>query len=132
LQTHSTKTFLTPLVRIDEDLPSAREKPPYLTYVKIDLMTLTPYLRSGMERNAPLCILRIVECLLNKLHEWIGIADTLEFGLFDLTSPGYNHEFVSQLDVSLLNRAFKSNVPSFQPWQIHGPEVQWNHWVHLD
>jgi len=56
LYTHCIKTFLTPLVRIDEDLPSAREQPSYLTYVKIDVDDFDPLFNEGYGEKCPIVL----------------------------------------------------------------------------
>ena len=125
-------TLSTPVVTLDQELARLIHHEPYSFLVKIDIDGLDTAVMHGMSALAQHCSLLIVECPINKIAERVVLADKLGFDVYDVTSPGYYHNKLSQLDFFFLNRNLKSLVEDFSPWRKYGPEVQWDFWKHLD
>ena len=132
VQDFCLQTLKTEVVRLDQELANLIDHPRFSTIVKIDVDGLDSQVMLGMADVAHLCSLLIVECPINRIAERIDIASQLGFDVFDVTSPAYYHGTLSQLDFFFVNRDLKSYEPSFNPWSIYGPEVQWDHWQHFD
>lgn len=126
------ETIRTPVVSLDEELVILLQRPQFSFIVKIDIDGLDTDVMRGMSLLACRCALLIVECPLKLLPERVALADELGFDVFDITSPGYYYNKLSQVDVFFLNRALAAIEPSFNPWMQKGGVVDWGHWIHLD
>lgn len=76
--------------------------------------------------------LMIVECPTNLILERIGLAHELGFEIWDIVSPGYYYDQLSQVDVFFINKKIKKNNINFNPWRKSGGVVIWEHWLHMD
>jgi FkbM family methyltransferase len=99
--------------------------------VKVDVDGEDATVMEGMASIAPHTAMLIVECPTHKLNERFLVADLLGFDIFDITSPGYYYNQLSQVDVFFVNRVLKANLQSLNPWRAAEGKLDWNQWIHF-
>lgn len=76
--------------------------------------------------------LMIVECPTNKLSERVSLAHDFGFEIWDIVSPGYYYQQLSQVDIFFISKKIKDSNIEFNPWLKSSGAVVWDEWVHVD
>lgn len=76
--------------------------------------------------------LMIVECPTNKIPERVNLAYEYGFEIWDIVSPGYYYDQLSQVDIFFVNAKIKGPNIDFNPWRKSAGKVIWEKWVHLE
>ena len=100
--------------------------------VKIDVDGEDTNVMRGMKKLARHCGLLIVEAPSGRILERISLANELGFDVFDITSPGYYFNQLSQVDLFFVNRSLKSANINLRPWSKSNGLVIWHEWNHID
>jgi FkbM family methyltransferase len=100
--------------------------------LKIDIDGLDTNVMRGAEKILSHCPLMIVECPMGKIYERVKLANDFNFDVWDIVSPGYYMEQLSQVDIFFMNRKFRDECLDFHPWRKSKGVVHWADWVHFD
>lgn len=99
--------------------------------IKIDIDGLESEVMKGAEDVAKKCGLIVVECAVGSLGERILLAEKFGYRVWDIVSPGYYKNQLSQVDVFFINRRLENANINFSPWRQTKGKIEWNEWVHL-
>lgn len=120
------------VVTLDADLADDARFEPMNTLLKIDVDGVDTQVLLGGRKFASSVALLAIEATVERIGERIGIAAELGFQLWDITSPAYYFEQLSQVDLFFVNRRLRQQDVSFRPWEKTNWAVDWAHWRHLD
>jgi len=120
------------VVTLDEELSGQKRFAPLNTLLKIDVDGLDSEVLLGARSFSGNVALLAIEATVERVGERIRIAHDLGFELWDMTSPAYYFEQLSQVDLFFVNARLKADDLSFRPWEKTNWAVDWEHWRHLD
>jgi FkbM family methyltransferase len=121
----------TEVTTLDRELGFLLEDDIINCIVKIDVDGEDTNVMRGMNRLASHCGLLIVEAPTGKILERVSIANDMGFDIFDVTSPGYYFNQLSQVDIFFVNRELKSRNINLRPWSKSNGLVVWEEWNHI-
>ena len=120
------------VVTLDDELSRQPRFQPWNALLKIDVDGLDSEVLLGAAGFAKNVALLAIEAAVGRVGERIRIAAELGFELWDITSPAYYFDQLSQVDLFFVNSSLRAEDLSFRPWEKTQWSVDWERWRHFD